>query len=103
MLIMKQSQSILHRVGSCQDLYEREGLSFVGVFGSQARNEARDDSDIDVLIDYSITKSLFDLARIQIELEYRLNKQVDLVTRRSLKPALRSNVEQDLITVYGKK
>ncbi len=93
----------IRQIISMDTFFFQEGLSFVGIFGSQARGEAKVDSDIDILIDYPSPKSFFELARIQIKLEERLNTKVDLVTRQSVKPALRENIEHDLIAVYGQE
>lgn len=100
---MKKPDSTIEYITTFTPFFIEEGLSYVGVFGSQARGEAGPDSDIDVLIDYDEPKSLFDLARINIVLEDRLNKTVDLVTRKGLKPALKKNIEQDLIQIYAKE
>lgn len=96
-------QECIYKISTLKPLYVQEGISFVGLFGSQARGKAKKTSDVDVLIDYVAPKSLFELARIKIELEKALGKKVDLVTRKNLKPALRSNIELDLIPVYEKE
>ncbi len=69
----------------------------VGIFGSFARGEERPESDIDILIDFGTTRiNLFDLVHIGDELEEKLGRKVDLVTRRALHPFLKPIVEQDL-------
>ncbi len=83
-------------------MYEKQGIKYVGLFGSVARGEESQDSDVDVLVDFDKPRTLFDLADIQFHLEESLGKKVDLVTRKSLKSQLRPYIEQDLITVYEK-
>lgn len=83
-------------------LYEKEGINYVGLFGSAARGEETSNSDVDVLVDFDRPKTLFDLADIQFHLERSLGRKVDLVTRKSLKPQLKPYIERDLITVYEK-
>lgn len=57
------------------------GISEIGVFGSAARNEIREDSDVDVVV--SITKpDLFLPAGIKSDLEEKLNRPVDIVSYR---------------------
>ena len=55
------------------------------VFGSVARGEARADSDIDFLVDFTPDSSLFDLVRISDELEALLGRPVDVISRAGLK------------------
>ncbi|SPD75686.1 putative nucleotidyltransferase [uncultured Desulfobacterium sp.] len=58
---------------------EKYGLQEIGIFGSLARNEATEMSDVDVVI--RVRKpDLFLLAGIKIDLEERLNRPVDIVT-----------------------
>ncbi len=64
----------------------RHGLPAVYIFGSYARNEATENSDIDILIDSdgSAIKSLFDLGGLYNDFCESLNKEIDLVTIQSL-------------------
>jgi len=73
------------------------GVSRLRVFGSAARGEDREDSDVDLLVDLPEHMSLFDLARLQAELESILDAQVDLVASQYLKPGVRSRAERDLV------
>jgi hypothetical protein len=77
-------------------------IAYCALFGSRARNDHNTDSDYDFLIDFLPKQkpSLFSMAHIKNELEDRLNKQVDLVSRRNLKPSVRPYVQKDLITIY---
>ena len=61
-------------------------ISSVYLFGSYARNEANEQSDIDILIDRenSLIKSLFDLSRFYNDLTDVLNKDIDIVTVQTL-------------------
>lgn len=80
--------------------YQKHGINYLGMFGSAARGEDNKDSDIDLLVDFNKTKTLFDLADIQFYFEGLLNKKIDLVTRKSLKKQLEPYIKQDLITIY---
>ena len=64
------------------------GVNEIGIFGSFIRGNAGPDSDIDILLDVSDDSSLtlFSLADIQIRLSEKLNRKVDLVVKRDLKP-----------------
>lgn len=83
-------------------LYQNQGITYLGVFGSVARGEENSESDIDVLIDFDTTKTFFDLADIKFYFEDSLGRRVDLVRRKSLKPELKPYIERDLITIYEK-
>lgn len=73
----------------------------IGVFGSFARGEHRNGSDLDVLIAFKDRISLLKLVQIEQELSDQLGIPVDLVTENSLKnPRLRQYISKDLITIY---
>lgn len=71
----------------------RHGLSNVRVFGSVARGEDGPDSDVDLLVDLAPEVSLFDLGRAEVELERILERPVDVVPERMLKPRVAATVE----------
>ena len=73
----------------------------IGIFGSYAREEDGENSDIDILVRFKETISLLDLARIHRELSHVLGKKVDLVTEPSLKnEKLKRYIYQDLQIIY---
>lgn len=87
---------------SSTDLYENQGITYLGLFGSSARGEAKKNSDVDILIDFNQTKSLFEMANISLYFKKLLDQKVDLVDKKSLKKALIPYINQDLITIYEK-
>ncbi|MCB0519335.1 MAG: nucleotidyltransferase family protein [Lewinellaceae bacterium] len=68
----------------------------VGVFGSFARQEENEKSDIDILVNFKETIDLFTYVNIIQELSERLGRKVDLVTDKGLYPALKENILKDL-------
>ncbi len=64
----------------------------VSVFGSCARGEMSEDSDIDFLVDFEEDYSLLDIAGLLVGLEDLLGCNVDVVPRRALRPFLRDSV-----------
>ena len=82
------------------ELRSRFGARRLALFGSAARDELREDSDIDVLVAFEGAPTFdgcdFDLKSF---LERLLGRPVDLVTESGLKPRARRHVEQDLIRV----
>ena len=69
------------------------------VFGSYARNEAKEGSDLDLLLSFRERKSLFDLVALQLLLEEKLGMKVDIVTEESLHRKLRPYIEREKIQV----
>ena len=72
-----------------------------GIFGSYARGEAKKRSDIDILIKVKRGKkfSLFDLVGLQMELEKKLGKKVDLLTYNGISPYLKKYILEDEIKI----
>jgi predicted nucleotidyltransferase len=77
-------------------LSSRYPIHRLALFGSWARGDAREDSDVDVLVevDGSIGLRFVDLAD---EIERALGRHVDLVSRRAIKPSLWKRIEPELI------
>jgi predicted nucleotidyltransferase len=71
--------------------------SFVGVFGSYARNEQTPKSDLDLLVEFDVPVNLLDLIGLEQALTELLGVKVDLVTRRSLNERMRRSIEADMI------
>jgi len=82
---------------------KNQDIIYLGLFGSQVKGEGEKDSDVDLLVDFNETKSYFQLARLQEELENIFNKKVDLVLRHNIKEALRESILKDLKTIYEER
>ncbi len=71
----------------------------IGIFGSLARGEEVEDSDIDIIIEQKYP-DLFFLGRIKIELEEKFNKPVDIIRlREKINPFLKKRIERDSVYV----
>ena len=73
------------------------GARNVRVFGSTARGEADEMSDIDLLVELEPGRSLFDLGGLQYELERVVGCRVDVVTERGLKERIRLRVLKEAV------
>lgn len=73
----------------------RHGARNLRVFGSEARGEARSDSDLDLLVDMEPGRSLFDLVGFSQDLEDLLGRRVDVHTMGSLHPRILASVMAD--------
>lgn len=78
---------------------QRYDVVRAAIFGSLARGETKQGSDIDILVEFAGEKSLLDLAGLKIELEELLGVRVDVLTYGSLHPLLKDRVlsEQKVI------
>lgn len=72
----------------------------MALFGSFAREEEKPISDVDILVNFKSPISLFDHAGIEIELEEKIGKKVDLVTERGLSKYIRPFIINELVTLY---
>jgi predicted nucleotidyltransferase len=73
-------------------IVKEHGGSNPRVFGSRARGDAREDSDLDLLIKAGPTMSLLDVAAVQVQVEELLGIPVQVVTEGALHPMLRDDI-----------
>jgi predicted nucleotidyltransferase len=93
-------QSIIAKIKSIKpDLVERYHLSQIAIFGSYARCDQTPESDLDVLVSFSKTPDLFDLASLNIYLENELGIKIDLVPDINLKPRIAENIYAEKIDI----
>jgi len=82
-----------------REIKQRFSVKNLAVFGSIARDQADDNSDVDVLVAFS-KKASFDLFMdLKFYLEDLLGTKVDLVTDKALRPQIRNAIEGELINV----
>jgi uncharacterized protein len=81
------------------DLLQTYPIASLSVFGSVARDEARADSDVDILVEFAQPVGLFQFIDLQQRLEQLLGCKVELGTLRSLKPQFKTIVLQEAIRV----
>ena len=74
---------------------QRYDVKRAAIFGSFVREEQKEDSDIDILVEFKGDKSLLDLAGLKIELEEVLRRKVDVLTYNSLHPLLKNRILQE--------
>jgi uncharacterized protein len=78
------------------------GIRSLRVFGSAARDELRDDSDIDLLVEFvpGRTPGLLGVAKLELELQELLGRDVDLRTAGDLSPYFRDDVVATARALY---
>ena len=82
------------------EICRRNDVSKIGVFGSMARGEANDQSDIDLLVEFSRRKSLLAMVALERQLATALGRKVDLLTEAAISPYLRERILGDLQVIY---
>jgi len=70
------------------------------VFGSYARGDNKDDSDIDILVQLGKSMSLFDFVGLKLDLEDKLGTKVDLVQYKTIKPSIKDYILKDEVIFY---
>lgn len=81
-----------------REFHEKYNVEQIGLFGSYARDEAKENSDIDIFV--KMKPSLFDLISIKEQIEKDLNKKVDIIREhKNIKPLFLQEIKRDLINV----
>lgn len=75
-------------------------ISYLAVFGSYARGEQQQHSDLDLLVRFKRSLSLLDMIGIQQEMSQKLGLKVDLVSETALNPRVRPYVMSDLKVIF---
>jgi predicted nucleotidyltransferase len=80
---------------------KRLGVEHLYLFGSTARGEAGDDSDVDLFFDHEKGKlGLFELMDVKERAADILGQKADVMTRNSLHPRLRKRIEESAVLVF---
>ena len=97
-------QTTIERLKAMQPELSRSGIVALYLFGSFARGDMREDSDIDLAFDVDEASneafSLFDQAGLQLRLQERLGRKVDFLERRALHRDLKPRIERDMVRVF---
>ena len=81
------------------ELSERFGVQEISLFGSTVRNEARPDSDVDILVAYDELPDWIAYFSVQPYLEELLGKSVDVCTSRELREEMKARIEAEAVRV----
>jgi uncharacterized protein len=94
-----QRDKVLTILTQHQDSLKQFRVKSLAIFGSTARDEARPDSDVDLLVEFEPPITFDQYMDLKFYLEDHLGTRVDLVSRRTLKPQIRLSVEREAIPV----
>ena len=78
---------------------QHHDVTHAAIFGSFARGEEREDSDLDILVELKKGKSLLDLVALKLELEEVLKRKIDVVTYNSLHKRIRERVLEEQMPI----
>lgn len=95
-------EEAMRLLGAHETEIRAQGVTRLAVFGSTARNEARPDSDVDLLVDIDWRRkfSLFDWAGLELFLHDLLGREVEVTLRRSLKSFVRDTILAESVEVF---
>jgi uncharacterized protein len=97
---MKRDEAVSRLKAHAADL-KRLGVEHLYMFGSTARDEAREESDIDLFFDYQKGKlGLYELMDVKEAAAQILGRPADIMTRDSLHRTLRQNIEASALQVF---
>jgi predicted nucleotidyltransferase len=93
------SKEIEELAKSIAPILREGGVIEASVFGSFTRGEVQPDSDLDLLVKYEETVSLFDVSGLKYELEKLLGSKVDLISKEYLKPRIKKRILQESVRI----
>jgi len=96
---MRRAEVIALLSARRDEIARRFGVRSLSLFGSVARDEARSDSDVDVLVEFDGPTTFDGHMGLLIFLEDLLGRRVDVITVKGLKPRLRPLIDRDLVRV----
>ena len=98
--VVMDKQTVVSRLSECApEIRRRFSVEALFVFGSVARGEAAEGSDVDVLVTFK-EKATFDLFMdLKFYLEEVVGGAVDLVTEKAIRPQMRRVIDQEMINV----
>ena len=96
---MNRSRAIELLTRSKPILAARYGVTHLALFGSTARDAARNDSDVDILVAFNGPATSERYFGVQFHLEDLFGCAVDLVTEKALRPELRPFIEKEAVHV----
>ena len=81
------------------ELRRKYGVKSLAIFGSMARGDDHDGSDVDVLVTFEDTTSFDNYMGLKLDLEDLFGRRVDLLTPKALRPSMQSEIDREAILV----
>ena len=96
---MRIDETLKEKRNQILTIAKRYGAGKVRIFGSIARDEGKQDSDLDMLVELEPGRSLLDIIAIKQDLEDLLDCKVDVVTEAALSPYIRDEVLSQVVSL----
>ena len=78
---------------------QQHDVIHAAVFGSFARGDEREDSDLDILVELGEGKTLLDLVALKLKLEEVLERKIDVVTHNALQPGIKERILEERVAI----
>jgi predicted nucleotidyltransferase len=95
--VIQQSEAVLAELSAHRPELDSQGVRSLFLFGSTARNEAKSESDVDLVVEFDRPVGFFALTRLRLDLEAWLGRRVDLLTVDALRPEIRERVIREAL------
>jgi len=92
--------TVLFDTNALINICRENDVAKLEVFGSMARGESSDNSDVDLVVAFSKRKSLLALVTLERKMSAALGRRVDLLTEAAISPYLREGIKRDLRVIY---
>lgn len=96
---MRKDEALQFLTAHKQEMMERFGVKRLALFGSTVRDEARADSDLDVLVEFEGGETYRNYFDLLFFLEDHLHCEIDLVCRDAVRPQLKPYIEKEALYV----
>ena len=83
-------------------ILKKWGVNKASLFGSYVRGEAKEDSDIDLLVELDDKLNILDFIELKLEIEDAIDKKVDLVEFSMIKPLLKDRILKEQVPIISK-
>lgn len=80
-------------------LKDQYNVKNIGIFGSVVRGEQTQNSDIDILVEFDAPIGFFNFIKLENYLSGILNRKVDLISKKALKPAIKDSILSEVVYV----
>jgi hypothetical protein len=99
-LLMQLSKNDIKTIS---DFFEDKPVLKAYLFGSYSRNEAKNNSDIDILVDLDYSQHIgLGFVKMKFDLEKKLNRTVDLISSKAVSKHIQPFIEKDKVLIYEK-
>ena len=84
-----------------EPILKEYNVGYAGVFGSFARGKENENSDLDLLVEFTQPTGFFELVGLEDELTETLGRKVDVIANGYLNPIFKKRIIKDLKNIYG--